>query len=228
MGDAILVLNAGSSSLKFSAFRVEPGAGDPLARGQVEGIGTAPRFVLRGPAGEVIEEQTLPADAPLDHAHALGVIVERCQTHLGGNRLVAVGHRVVHGGVKFAAALRASMMPYWPDWRNWCRSPRCTNRTTWRRCGPSAGAPHVPQVACFDTSFHRSQPEVAQRFGLPRRFLDEGVRRRTDSTACLTNTSHPFCRALTPMRPRAERSLHTSGTGRVCVRCAAGRVSPRP
>ena len=69
MADAILVLNAGSSSLKFSAFRVEGGAGDLLARGQVDGIGNSPRFTLRGPNNDVIEE-SMPANVGVDHEEA--------------------------------------------------------------------------------------------------------------------------------------------------------------
>jgi acetate kinase len=175
--DTILVLNAGSSSLKFSAFPAERGAGDLLARGQVEGIGTAPRFILRAAAGTVIEQQPLEGGAALDHEQALGVVLERCQVRFSGSRLVAVGHRVVHGGVKFAAPVRIDptvlaeldgLAPLAPLHQpHNLAAIRAVNRR----------APHLPQVACFDTAFHRTQPEVAQRFGLPRRFTDEGVRR---------------------------------------------------
>jgi acetate kinase len=175
VADALLVLNAGSSSLKFSAYPVEIGA--PLARGQVAGIGTHPRFVLLDGRGEVVEERPLEAGAALDHEHALGLIVERCQTRLDGRGLAAVGHRVVHGGVDFAAPVRIDdavlakldgLVPLAP-----LHQPHnlAAVRAVARR------APHLPQVACFDTAFHRTQPEVAQRFGLPRRFTDEGVRR---------------------------------------------------
>jgi acetate kinase len=176
MPDAILVLNAGSSSLKFSAFAAG-GESSLLARGQVEGIGTAPRFTLRGARGEVVEEQTLEAGASLDHEHVLGAVLERCAARFGGNRLVAVGHRVVHGGVKFASPVRIddavlaeldALVPLAP-----LHQPH--NLAAVRAVGRRA--PQLPQVACFDTAFHRTQPEVAQRFALPRRFTDEGVRR---------------------------------------------------
>ena len=177
MSDTILVLNAGSSSLKFSAFRSERGNDTLLARGQVEGIGSAPRFVLRGAAGEPVEERTLGDDSTFDHEQALALVVERCQTRFGDNRLVAAGHRVVHGGVEFAAPVRIDdavlaalerLVPLAP-----LHQPHnlAAVRAVTRR------APHLPQVACFDTAFHRTRPEVAQRFALPRRFTDEGVRR---------------------------------------------------
>lgn len=153
MSDAVLVLNAGSSSLKFSAFAVDGGA--RLAHGKVESLG---------------------ADGD-SHERALASVLEQCRAQLGGHRLVAVGHRVVHGGVKFAAPVRIddgvladleTLVPLAP-----LHQPHnlAAVRAVRRQ------APHLPQVACFDTAFHRMQPEVAQRFGLPRRFTDEGVRR---------------------------------------------------
>ena len=176
MPDTILVLNAGSSSIKFSAFAVEC-AGSLLARGQVEGIGSAPHFILKNAAGEKIEEQSPSGASSFDHDAALAFVLERCRAQLGGQRLVAVGHRVVHGGVKFAAPVRIDpavlaeleqLVPLAP-----LHQPHnlAAVRTVSRR------APHLPQVACFDTAFHRSQPELAQLFGLPRRYTDEGVRR---------------------------------------------------
>jgi acetate kinase len=177
VADAILILNAGSSSLKFSAFRVERGDGGLLARGQVEGIGTAPRFTLRGAGGEMIEEQTLDGRSSPDHEKALGVVVERCAARLGGNRLVAVGHRVVHGGVEFAAPVRIDDAVLAALERLVPLAPLHQPHNLAAVRAVSRRAPQLPQVACFDTAFHRTQPEVAQRFALPRRFTDEGVRR---------------------------------------------------
>ncbi len=177
MPDAILVLNAGSSSLKFSVFGAGWGDGGLLLRGQVEGIGTAPQFVLRNTAGEAIEERPLADGPQLGHELALGLLVERCAARLGGHRFVAVGHRVVHGGVEFSAPVRIDdavlaaldrLVPLAP-----LHQPH--NLAVIRAV--SRQAPRLPQVACFDTAFHRTQPEVAQRFALPRRFTDEGVRR---------------------------------------------------
>jgi acetate kinase len=172
VADAILVLNAGSSSLKFSAF----GAGEDaalLARGRVEGLGTAPRFVLRAAGGASAEERL----GPVDHAGALGLVLDRCRELTGGRQLAAVGHRVVHGGLKFAGPVRPDdavlaeldrLVPLAP-----LHQPH--NLAAVRAV--AGRMPGLPQVACFDTAFHRTQPEVAQRFGLPRRFADEGVRR---------------------------------------------------
>ncbi len=177
MSDVILVLNAGSSSLKFSAFPTGPGGAQPLVRGQVEGIGTSPHFTLRGAKGEVLDDQTLAGAERDGHEQALGTVLERCQVRLGDARLVAVGHRVVHGGVQFAApvqiddAVLAALEQLTPLAPLHQPHNLAAIRAVQRR------APQLPQVACFDTAFHRTQPEVAQRFALPRRFTDEGVRR---------------------------------------------------
>lgn len=152
MSNAILVLNAGSSSLKYSVFPI--GAGErPLIRGQAESLSDG------------------------DHERALASVLERCQQQLGGARLVAVGHRVVHGGTKFTSPVRVDptilaelerLTPLAP-----LHQPHnlAAIRTLMKK------VPHLPQVACFDTAFHRTQPEVAQRFALPRSFTEEGVRR---------------------------------------------------
>jgi acetate kinase len=153
MADAILVLNAGSSSLKYSAFPAT--GGDALLRGKAE--------VADGD------------DA--GHDRALAAAFARLRAELGGMRLAAVGHRVVHGGTAFAAPVRVDagvlaalegLVPLAP-----LHQPH--NLAAVRAVGRLA--PDAPQVACFDTAFHRTQPEVAQRFGLPRRFADDGVRR---------------------------------------------------
>lgn len=149
MSDAVLVLNAGSSSLKYAAFA----GGDRVAHGTVGGLGDGDR------------------DA------ALGDVLDRCREQLAGHAVVAVGHRVVHGGTGFAAPVRVddavlakldALVPLAPLHQPHNLAPvRAVARLL----------PGVPQVACFDTAFHRTQPEVAQRFGLPRRFHDAGVRR---------------------------------------------------
>jgi acetate kinase len=175
MADIVLVLNAGSSSLKFSVFGAG-GAGELLARGQVGAIDTAPRFVLRDARGGVIREETLPATTAGDDDYALARVLDHLPGR-GRDSLVAVGHRVVHGGVKFDAPVRIddtalneleALVPLAP-----LHQPH--NLTPIRML--KRHAPELPQVACFDTAFHRTQPGVAQRFGLPRRFTDEGVQR---------------------------------------------------
>jgi len=173
--EILLVLNAGSSSLKFSSFRAHDFG--LLARGQVEGIGTAPRFVLRGADGELIEEQTLTEGLYPDHSRAMAFLLERLEQHLRDHRLVAVGHRVVHGGMKYAAPVRISSAVVEDLQQLVPLAPLHQPHHLAAIHAVYQWVPHLPQVACFDTAFHRTQPEVAQWFGLPRKYTSLGVRR---------------------------------------------------
>jgi acetate kinase len=177
MADAILVLNAGSSSLKFSVFLL----GDPPAqmlRGQLEGLLTEPKFVAQDQAGGVLGEKKWPTGTQLGHEGAIEFLFTWGRGGaLSGHHIVAAGHRVVHGGLKFSqpvlinpevmTALRA-LVPLAPlhQPHNLAAIEALVQR-----------APELPQVACFDTSFHRKQPNVAQMFALPRRYTAEGVLR---------------------------------------------------
>ena len=176
MTDTIAVLNAGSSSLKFSVF----GVGGTLAlnvRGQVEGIGTAPRFVAKDPTGAVVAEQRWDASDAIDHAGAVEHLFSFLATDLKRGRLLAVGHRVVHGGTRYGAPVRvdadviaalADLVPLAP-----LHQPH--NLAPIRAI--AARMPAMPQVACFDTAFHHDQPPVAQAFALPPEITGRGVRR---------------------------------------------------
>jgi acetate kinase len=177
MRDAIAVLNAGSSSLKFSLFAQ---AGDDLelvVRGQAEGLQTAPRFVAKSASGQTIASHRWSEGTPLGHDGALEHIVAFLQGQAQGLSLKGVGHRVVHGGLKYAQPVRMGravvqeleqFIPLAP-----LHQPH--NLTPIRLM--LERQPGLPQVACFDTAFHRAQPELAQMFALPRELHDEGVRR---------------------------------------------------
>jgi acetate kinase len=167
MRDAILVLNAGSSSIKFSLY-----AEDLVASGQMSGIYTEPRFTARG------AEKRWPAGTKLGHDGALAHIVEWLKTtHGAQHRLTAVGHRVVHGGADYAAPVRVDaavlarlekLVPLAPLHQPHNLAPI---RALLER------SPELPQVACFDTAMHRSNPPVAQIFALPAELTEAGVRR---------------------------------------------------
>ena len=176
MANALLVLNAGSSSLKFSVFLDE----DPprrLLRGQIDGLLTAPRFVARD-ATRTVGEKEWPAGTRLGHAGAIEFLFDWGRRQLpGGHRFVAAGHRVVHGGTQFAhpvvvdAAVLAGLEALVP------LAPLHQPHNLAAIKAVTQLAPAVAQVACFDTAFHQTQPPVAQTFALPRRYFDEGVRR---------------------------------------------------
>src|SRR5918992_2769629 len=106
MGNAILVVNAGSSSLKFAVYREQADHLAPSGRGQVEGIGRAPRFEARDAAGTVVAEKSWPPGEGLGHEPAFAVLGGWIEGHLGGDPLVAAGHRVVHGGTAFTGPVR--------------------------------------------------------------------------------------------------------------------------
>jgi acetate kinase len=177
MTDALLILNAGSSSLKFSVFRdSEPP--ELLLRGQLEGLQTEPRFAARDPSGQIVDEHTWPGGSTLSHQAAIEFLLERGHRRWRGDlHLVAAGHRVVHGGIEFpqpvlvndqVLAELESLVPLAP-----LHQPH--NLAAIRAV--TLHAPKLPQVACFDTSFHRTQPAVAQKFAIPRKLTVEGIRR---------------------------------------------------
>jgi acetate kinase len=175
MSEALLTINAGSSSIKFAVF--ETGGGLPLvSRGQIEGIGTAPHFIAKAASGEVLAERRWD-ERDAEHETLLGALLEWIEAHLGRESLVAVGHRVVHGGVDHVRPARVTpgvldelekLVPLAP-----LHEPH--NLSPIRAI--AAVRPDLPQVACFDTAFHRAMPEVAARLALPRRYEGEGVRR---------------------------------------------------
>ena len=175
MAEVILVLNAGSSSLKFSAF-VNRAPPEPLVRGQLENLFTGPRFSAHGPHGDALGERQWPADTRLGHDGAIEFLFEWGRSGvLGDNTIVAAGHRVGHGGLKYMRPVLINdqvltdleqLVPLAPlhQPHNLAAIRVVTER-----------APDLPQVACFDTAFHRTQPPVAQQVALPRELADEGV-----------------------------------------------------
>jgi acetate kinase len=176
MADTILVLNAGSSSLKFSAFlRGEPLT--PLLRGQLEGLFTAPRFIARNATGDVVGEKEWPAGTPLGHPGAIQFLFDWGHGSLGAHRIGAAGHRVGHGGRKFTqpvlidTQVLEALETFVP------LAPLHQPHNLGAIKTVAQLAPALPQVACFDTAFHRRQPAVAQTFALPRKYTEEGVLR---------------------------------------------------
>jgi acetate kinase len=174
MSDCIAVLNSGSSSIKFGIF--EAGNGEPpLFRGELEQIGIAPSLLVEDAHGARLVEREWSAG--LDHQTAATEVVEICRQLLGGRPVNAIGHRVVHGGTEYSAPTRVDqtviaaldkLVPLAP-----LHQP--LNLATIKAVAEAA--PHIPQVACFDTAFHRTQPQLAQLFALPRKYTQSGVTR---------------------------------------------------
>jgi len=171
----IAVLNAGSSSIKFALYEDGPHA-TLLFRGQIEKIGGAPHLVARDAAGKVVAERNWPNDG-LDHHRATDEILLLGRDLLHGRPVIAFGHRVVHGGLHYDAPVRvdravidqlAKLIPLAPLHQPHNLAPIEAIL---------AAQPDMPQIACFDTAFHRTQPPLAQELALPRAFTAEGVRR---------------------------------------------------
>ena len=167
------VINAGSSSLKFSFY-----AGDKrILSGQVDGIGVRPSAKAVGPEGEPIAPPELRSPPPTTPGEVLAALLPWSQKNLHGRKLDVLGHRVVHGGVRYSRPARVTqevlaelelLVPLAPLHQPHNLAPIKTALML---------NPGLPQVACFDTAFHRSVPEVAQAFALPRDLHEGGVRR---------------------------------------------------
>ncbi|CAN5134618.1 acetate kinase [soil metagenome] len=177
MSRAVVSLNSGSSSIKFALFTLGPDGPQHAAAGKLEGIGTAPHLVARDADGAVLVERGWDKGAGLTHEALLHDLFAWAGDHLLDHEIVAVGHRVVHGGTEFFRplviddALLAALdglCPLAPLHQPHNLAAIRAIRTL---------APDLPQVACFDTAFHHELPEVATRFGLPRSLHDRGIRR---------------------------------------------------
>ena len=177
MADSILVLNAGSSSIKFSLF-VERGGGlDVGLHGQVEGLYASPRFIAKDASGSTVGEKSWSEGAQFDHERALDYLFGFIRGELSGFRLAGIGHRVVHGGLEYTRPVRvdAGVLARLDKFVPLAPLHQPHNLTPIRLL--LARQPGVPQVACFDTSFHRTNPEISQRFAIPEERHDAGVRR---------------------------------------------------
>src|ERR1051325_10014906 len=176
MREPILVINAGSSSIKFSVF--ETAADRSLAvgaHGQFSAIGPEAHLEVADAQGRKLLDQPM---AGADHRSAIAAIHDWLITHIGHEAvLYGVGHRVVHGGTTYAepvliepevGATLEALVPLAP-----LHQPHALSAIR----AVTAVAPKVPQVACFDTAFHRDQPHLARLFALPRELTAKGIRR---------------------------------------------------
>jgi len=175
MPEAIGVLNAGSSSIKFSLFILSNDQAELLVRGQAEGIYTAPRFVAKNIEGEIISEKSWPEGTKLGHDGMIDHLFSYVRAEFTGYNLLGVGHRVVCGGLDYTQPARVNpavlsklerLISLFPLHQPHNLAPI---RLLLER------QPKLPQVACFDTSFHRTIPHIAQLYALPLEFAESGV-----------------------------------------------------
>jgi acetate kinase len=178
MTAAILALNAGSSSIKFGLFEVNNTAVQrSVAHGEIEGIGGSPHFLARAADHTIIGERCWEGGPSLDHEALLGGLLEWVDAHLRSDTLIAVGHRVVHGGRDFTEPVPLDeevlrklelLAPLAPLHQLHSLSPVRAILTL---------RPELAQVACFDTAFHQTLSALTTRFALPQSYESEGVRR---------------------------------------------------
>jgi acetate kinase len=174
MQGTILVINAGSSSIKFAVWPQEEPDGAAMLQGEIARIGHDPQFSARNAAGEALADWQPERG---DQTSLLRGLVDWIGRHTAGSQITAAGHRVVHGGTKFSAPVTIddgvmreleALIPLAP-----LHQPH--NLAAIRSL--AAAHPQLRQVACFDTAFHRGQADVATRFALPRKLHDAGIRR---------------------------------------------------
>ncbi len=177
MSGAALILNAGSSSIKFALFPADqrPTRKDLVCEGAYQGLGRRVHFTAKDRAGSTLINEQLPETTT--HEEVVAALLRWLEQRFPDRQLVAAGHRVVHGGSRYSGPVRIDakvieeltrLVPLAP-----LHQPHQLNAIA----GLAKLHPALPQVACFDTSFHRSQPELATRYALPRSLTEEGIRR---------------------------------------------------
>jgi acetate kinase len=173
----ILTLNAGSSSLKFSVFGADNGTLNPLASGQIEGIGATAKGAVKSASGDKTDLSFDSTLGRVDHEMAMGAILGWLRKAGYDASVVAVGHRVVHGGPDLVEPMLVDAAALAQLKRLIPLAPLHQPHNIAGIEAAMRAFPSVPQVACFDTAFHRSHPFVSDTYALPRALYDEGVRR---------------------------------------------------
>jgi acetate kinase len=176
MEPGLLVINAGSSSIKFAGY-VDGGKNEPsfLGKGQVEGLRTEPRFVCKNAVGEVMGEHQWPG--AITHGEAIDYIIGWIEERATNVRVAAAGHRVVFGGAAYTGPTRLDERAIAEIEKLVAFFPLHLPHNLAAIKALAELHPALPQVACFDNSFHNTQPNVAQLFALPRRLFEQGIRR---------------------------------------------------
>ena len=173
----ILVINAGSSSLKYALYQIHGAELDLVQSGLIDGLTGTPRFVAKDAAGARLPSPTVDAKTLGGHDGAIDVLLDFLRAPLRASTLVAVGHRVVHGGMRYADPVRVTPAVVEDLERLVSLAPLHQPHNLAPIRIFARREPSLPQVACFDTAFHRTMPSLAQTFALPREMSDAGIRR---------------------------------------------------
>lgn len=176
MSEAIIVFNAGSTSVKFAAYVLDGQRKlTPISHGEVSEMQTDPQFIAKDAAGKELDAHEFGKGHEIDHRTALQFVVTWLEKSIASMKVVAAGHRVVLGGTKFEAPvlIEGDVLDYLDSLVVMEPSHQSYNVLGARALAEAF--PGLPQVACFDTSFHRTMPEVAQIYALPKEALVEGA-----------------------------------------------------
>ena len=224
MSGVFLTLNAGSSSLKFAVFERDTTSAVPMISGKITGIGENALFSARDSQGRALGTD-LPEtlDAGATHEQVIAMLLPWLENHQSFGSLVAVGHRVVHGGQNFTKPTRISDAVLQ---QLQTLSPLAPLHQPHNIAAIRAVAhwqPDLPQIACFDTSFHRTQDPLAQACALPRDLTDEGILRYG-----FHGLSYDYIASVLPdhLGPEAEGRVMVAHLGNGASICAMkGRKS---
>ena len=176
MSGVVLTLNAGSSSLKFAIFDSDPASTGAEISGKIAGIGSNPLFSARGANGRALDTGALGAlDPSLGHEPLIALLLPWLSRHCGERPLLAAGHRVVHGGRDFEGPIRVTEAVMTSLERLAPLAPLHQPHNLAAIRAVAAWRPDLPQIACFDTSFHRTQDRLSELFAIPRALTDEGI-----------------------------------------------------
>ncbi|TAL84513.1 MAG: acetate/propionate family kinase [Rhodanobacter sp.] len=178
MSFTILALNAGSSSIKFALYDVASiDSGQRLSHGRIEGIGSAPHFVARDAEGKLLTEYRWPPGTSVAHNDLLAPLLTWITSHIGMESMVAVGHRIVHGGETYAQPVLLTDPVIADLTKLTSLAPLHQPHNLAAVQAMRKLCPNLPQVGCFDTAFHHSMAATVTRLALPRKYSDEGMRR---------------------------------------------------
>jgi len=218
MSDAIIiVINAGSTSVKFAAYGADDTSGSPplLCHGQVDGMQGDPHFVVQNATGQPLDRHEWGDGHVIDHAVALRFAINWLEANLAGKKVAAAGHRVVLGGPRFEAPalIEGDVLDYLESLAIMEPSHQPFNVRGARALAEAF--PGLPQVACFDSSFHRTMPEAAQHYALPKDVRDAGARHWGYHGLSYEYIS----RRIPEFAPRARRVIaaHLGGGASMCA-----------
>ncbi|WP_371422806.1 acetate/propionate family kinase [Tardiphaga sp.] len=174
---AIVSLNSGSSSIKFALYALDGGTPHLSAGGKIDAIGIAPHLLASTNDGKILLDRDWPNGEAMTHAELLENLFQWSAEHLDGCEILGIGHRVVHGGTKFAEP-RLVDENLLEELQTLCPlAPLHQPHNLAAIRAIRLLQPDLPQVACFDTAFHHGKPDLASRLALPRSLHEQGIRR---------------------------------------------------